>query len=163
MVASRMWELLNPEGNGPFLAEDPSKENTVRVLQKALLWLWVDLTYTSSSFQEAQGFFLGPTQMENKNQLKHSLLTTKRSLCIPQSDIGKLVHERSLMVQSQVLRNDVSYKVDLFPSVPYNTKVEWVVKKWTWLGRVVQWQLKLSQYLSMAQGQILIYTPQPYY
>lgn len=62
--------------------------------------------------------------MDTKNLLKHSLLTTKRSLCIAQSDIGKLAHERSLMVQSQVLRNDVSYRVDLFSSVPYNTQVE---------------------------------------
>ena len=66
MVDSRMWELLKPEGKGPFLAEDPSKDNTGRVLQKALLWLWVDLTYTSSSLQGAQGFFLGPTQMDKK-------------------------------------------------------------------------------------------------
>ena len=97
--------------------------------------------------------FLSRTNLDgSKNPLKHSLLATERSKkCIQQTDIGKLAHERNLIVRFQGLRNDVPYKVDFFPGDPYNTKVEWVMRKWPWLGRVVQWQFKLRQCLKMYQ------------
>ena len=70
--------------------------------------------------------FLSRTNLDgSKNPLKHSLLATERSKkCIQQTDIGKLAHERNLIVRFQGLRNDVPYKVDFFPGDPYNTKVE---------------------------------------